>query len=55
VFNPDIIGVTESWTDDKISDAEIPWAAPAGGAGGAAAPLCPGLAPRLPPQSEFCL
>jgi len=23
VFNPDIIGVTESWTDDKISDAEI--------------------------------
>jgi len=23
VFNPDVIGVTESWTDDKISDAEI--------------------------------
>ena len=23
VFDPDIIGITESWTDDKISDAEI--------------------------------
>ena len=23
VFNPDIIGVTEIWTDDKISDTEI--------------------------------
>jgi len=23
VCNPDIIDVTESWTDDKISDAEI--------------------------------
>jgi len=23
VFDPDIIGITERWTDDKISDAEI--------------------------------
>ena len=23
VFDPDIIGITESWTNDKISDAEI--------------------------------
>jgi len=23
VFDPDIIGITESWTDDKVSDAEI--------------------------------
>ena len=23
VFDADIIGITESWTDDKISDAEI--------------------------------
>jgi len=23
MFDPDIIGITESWTDDKISDAEI--------------------------------
>jgi len=23
VFDPDIIGITESWTDDKISDTEI--------------------------------
>ena len=23
VFDPDIIGITESWTDDKISDAQM--------------------------------
>jgi len=23
VYDPDIIGITESWTDDKISDTEI--------------------------------
>jgi len=23
VFDPDIIGITESWTDDKISDTKI--------------------------------
>ena len=22
-FDPDIIGITESWTDDRISDEEI--------------------------------